>query len=96
METKIQLKHPAGKKAVSISKDKYDVLKNQTIQCLNSNPEATFSEISKIIAKDFNKKKIKFNGSLNWYLEWVKLDLEARQIIKRVPRTVPQKYLLVK
>jgi len=28
MQTKIQLKHPAGKKAVSMDKAKYDLLKN--------------------------------------------------------------------
>jgi hypothetical protein len=42
------------------------------------------------------EKKIRFDGSLNWYLEWVKLDLEAQGIIKRIAKTAPQKYLLVK
>ncbi len=87
METKIQLKHPAGKKAVSISKDKYELLKGETIKYLKSNPEGTFSDISKAISQDFKERKIKFSGSLNWYLEWVKLDLEARGIIKRIPKT---------
>lgn len=94
MEQKIQLKHPQGKKAVSISKDKYELLTTETVKYLTEKKDGTFSDISKSIAQDFKEKKIKFDGSLNWYLEWVKLDLEARQIITRVPKTAPQKYLL--
>ena len=94
MEQKIQLQHPQGKKAVSISKDKYELLKTEIVEYLTKNADATFSDISKAIAHDFKEKKIKFDGSLMWYLEWVKLDLEAKQIITRVPKTSPQKYLL--
>jgi hypothetical protein len=35
METKIQLKHPAGKKAVSISTYKYELLKKQITDFLD-------------------------------------------------------------
>jgi len=94
MEKKIQLKHPQGKKAVSISKGKYELLKAETIKYLKKNSEGTFSDISKAISQNFKEKKIEFDGSLNWYLEWVKLDLEAQQFIIRVPKTSPQKYLL--
>jgi hypothetical protein len=94
MEQKIQLRHPQGKKAVSISKDKYELLKTETVLYLSKNPDGTFSDISKTITKNIKERKIKFDGSLNWYLEWVKLDLEAQGIIKRVPKTTPQKYML--
>jgi hypothetical protein len=96
MQIKIQLKHPQGKKAVSISKDKYELLKTETVKYLTKNSDGTFSDISKAIAHDFMEKKIRFDGSLNWYLEWVKLDLEAQGIIKRIAKTAPQKYLFVK
>ena len=96
MEQRIQLKHLQGKKVVSISKDKYELLKTETVKYLSKNPDGTFSDISNTIAQNFKEKKIKFNGSLNWYLEWVKLDLEAKQIIARVPKTSPQKYILTK
>lgn len=95
-EQKIQLKHPLGKKAVSINKDKYDLLTKETIQSLTEKKDGTFSEISKSIVQSLKDKKIIFDGSLNWYLEWVKLDLEARQIISRVPKTSLQKYTLTK
>ena len=95
-EQKIQLKHPQGKKAVSISKDKYELLKAETVKYLTEKKDGTFSDISKTIAQTFKDRKVKFDGSLNWYLEWVKLDLEARNVITRVPNTSPQKYILAK
>ncbi len=94
MEQKIQLKHPQGKKTVNISKDKYEQLKTEMINYLTENPDRTFSDISKAIVQQFKENRITFNGTLNWYLEWVKLDLEARQIIQRVPKTAPQRYIL--
>ncbi len=39
------------------------------------------------------KLKGKFSGSISWYAETVKLDLEARKLIKRT-NSKPQKYLL--
>lgn len=92
----IQLKHPQGKTAVSINKDKYDLLTTVTIQYLTERQEGTFSEILKSITQIFMDKKIIFDGVLNCYLEWVKLDLEARQIIAKFPKNSPQKYKLTK
>ena len=36
-----------------------------------------------------------FQGSINWYVVVVKLDLEATGILKRVPGTTPQQVRLV-
>ena len=36
-----------------------------------------------------------FDGSIKWYLETVKLDLEARGVIERVPKTRPQLLRLI-
>lgn len=83
MDQKIQLVHPAGKKAVRIDKGKYDVLKKALMNYLKTKGEATHAEILQAITKDFKQKKIKFVGSVEWNLEWVKLDLEARKEIRR-------------
>jgi len=40
--------------------------------------------------------KIKFKNSIGWYVESVKLDMEAGKIIERIPRTSPQKYSIKK
>ena len=96
MDQKVQLKHPQGKKPISMSKDKYVLLKSVMLKYLRAKRTATFTEISAAIAKDFRTKGTTFKGSLPWHLEWVKLDLEARKIIKRVPKTAPQEYMIVR
>ena len=83
MNQKIQLKHPAGKKAVSMDKVKYDTLKKAILQCLKINGELSHTEMLKTITEDFKKKKIKFEGSIEWHMEWVKLDLEAKKEITK-------------
>ncbi len=87
MEQKIQLKHPAGKKAISMDHDKYDVLKKSLLNILRTKGELTHTELLKAITADFKKSKIKFEGSIEWNMEWVKLDLEARKEIKRVEQS---------
>jgi len=84
METKIQLQHPEGKKAVSMDQNKYDVLKNAILNTLRVKGELTHKEMLKAVTEDFKTNRVKFKGSVEWNMEWVKLDLEARKEIKRV------------
>lgn len=94
MEQKIQLKHPTGKKAISMDKEKYDVVEKSLLICLKGKTEATHKEILNAITKDFRKNKIEFEGSIEWHMEWVKLDLEARKKIARIAATTPIKFKL--
>lgn len=94
MNDRVQLKHPQGKKAVSMSTGKYCLLKLAVLKCLRVKRKATFSEISRTIEKEFKTEGQTFKGSLPWHLEWVKLDLEARKVIRRVPKTAPQEYMI--
>lgn len=95
MDTKFQLKHPAGKKAVRMDKSKYDLLKTSLLNFMKSNSEYSHAEMLKAITDDFKKNKIKFEGSIGWNLEWVKLDMEARKEIKRVS-DAPVKFVIGK
>ena len=36
-----------------------------------------------------------FRGSIEWYVEVVKLDLEARKMIEQIHKTKPQLYKLI-
>ena len=94
MDQKIQLMHPDGKKAVSIKKEKYYVLKNAIISSLKAQGESTHADIQMAITQEFKNNNIKFEGSLDWYLEWVKLDLEARKEIKRVGDKSPVRFTI--
>ena len=95
METRIQLEHPAGKKAVSMDKAKYEVVQKSLLDRLKTKGESTHTEILQTIIDDFGRNKTKFEGSIEWHLEWVKLDLEARKQIKRIGDRSPVKFALV-
>lgn len=96
METKIQLQHPGGKKAISMDKGKYETLKKVLLNRLKTKGESTHKEILQTVTEDFKKTKTKFKGSVEWHMEWVKLDLEARKEIKRTGDKSPIKFAIVK
>ena len=50
--------------------------------------DANFSKYSKKLSEELSKT---FNGKVGWYVVTLKLDLEARGIIERIPKTSPHK-----
>ncbi len=84
MEQRIQLEHPVGKKAVSMTRGKYDVMRKTLLNLLKTKGELSHAEIKRAITEEFKKSKTKFEGSIEWHMEWVKLDLEAKNEIKRL------------
>ena len=94
METRIQLHHPAGKKAVSMDENKYEILKKIILNQLKAQGELSHTEILRVIINDFKKQKTTFPGSIEWHMEWVKLDLEANKLIERVPGKTGIKFRL--
>lgn len=94
MQQTIQLKHPAGKKAVSMDKGKYDLVKKPLLRQLKARDGSTHAEMLQAILNEFDENGTKFDGSVEWHMEWVKLDLEARDEIRRIPKTSPIKFAL--
>jgi hypothetical protein len=87
----IQTLHPQqGKKNKRISLHKYNIIKENILAIL-ANTELTHSEL---MEKLYDNVKDSFEGGVQWYGETVKLDLEARKIIKRTD-TKPEKYKMV-
>jgi len=91
-EERILTKHPQGKTGVSISKAKYDLIKMGLIDCLKAKP-LTQDELMNCVTKRLQSK---FEGSMKWYAENVKLDLEARGEIERVTGKKKETYRLRK
>jgi len=81
MEEKILTLHPQGKKGVRIDKAKYETMRKTILDVL-SKAALTHNDLASAVEK---KLKGKFEGSIPWYMEGTKLDLEARGIIERVP-----------
>jgi hypothetical protein len=63
--------------------DKYTVIKKALLNSLKQNRELTHIELLDVVIDNFKKNKIKFEGSVEWYMESVKLDLETNKIIER-------------
>ncbi|MEP7266422.1 MAG: hypothetical protein ABI844_02260 [Saprospiraceae bacterium] len=89
---KIQTLHTKkGKTNKSISLEKYQVIKFHLLAIAKqSQPDHT-----ELMEQLFARVKDNFKGGVQWYGETVKLDLEARGIIERIPGK-PEKYKLSK
>ena len=87
MKDTIRTLHPEKKQGVNISKEKYEVIRKAIISALQKQNEITFMNLSRAVEKEVNGT---FEGSVTWYVTTVKLDLEARGLIKRVPNSRPQ------
>jgi hypothetical protein len=81
MDDKILTLHPQGKKGVHIDRAKYETMKKTLLQLLGKKG-LTHRELTDAAVKAL---KGKFEGSIPWYMEATKLDLEARKVIERVP-----------
>ncbi|MCK6542661.1 hypothetical protein L6Q79_08265 [bacterium] len=83
----ILTRHPQGKQGVRIDKSKYDMIRGFILSTLKERGPMPFEELTdyavKILSSDFE-------GSVVWYIVTVKLDLEARKLIIRLPRKSPQ------
>lgn len=83
MHEKVQLLHPEGKKLARIDKEKYDVIRKAILQALKKGP-LRHKELLEAVLSHFKKNNIRFEGAVEWYMEGVKLDLEATKVITRV------------
>lgn len=83
MGNKIQLKHPQGKKAINMDAAKYELMKTAIRTCLQEAGSLSHSEMKAGVTIYFSQNKIRFPGSTEWHMEWVKLDLEAQGLIRR-------------
>lgn len=87
MKVMIHTLHPEKKQGVNISKEKYEIIREAILCVLKTEKEISFMNLSRAVEKEV---KGKIEGSVTWYVTTVKLDLEARGLVKRVPNSRPQ------
>lgn len=78
--------HPQGKKGVNILREKYNLIKDFIIQKIRQHGTISYEDLSELAEEELASS---FDGKPVWYIVTVKLDLEARGIIERVPKTSP-------
>jgi hypothetical protein len=79
--------HPEKKQGVNISRQKYQVIRGAILSTLRQHKEMPFMKLSRAVE---DQVRGSFEGSVMWYVTTVKLDLEARGEIERVPNSRPQ------
>lgn len=90
---KIMTLHPdASKQGVNIDRAKYDTVRDAIVSLLEQRGEMTYTDLADAVGEVLTGN---FEGSIQWYTVTVKLDLEARGVIERVPRTTPHRVRLV-
>jgi hypothetical protein len=89
---KIETLHPEGKQGRRIDKTKYEMIREAVLACLNSG-ELTHAQLNACVEQ---KVSGTFQGSIAWYAETVKLDLQAREQIQRVHEAKRTTYRIVK
>ena len=83
--------HPQGKKGVNISKRKYGVIRDFILSTIQEHGKITYEQLDDLATK---KLANTFDGKVGWYVVTVKLDLEARGLIERIPKTSPHQLRL--
>lgn len=85
-DDKIMTLHPQGKKGVNILKRRYNVIKDFILDTIKEHKRISYEKLSDMAIDQLSST---FDGKVAWYIVTVKLDLEARGIIERVPKTSP-------
>lgn len=79
-----------------MEKKKYETLKKSLVKAFKTQKEMTFKEMLKSVINDLNEQKITFQGSVQWHLAWVQMDMEANDELTKDTSKSPQKFKLTK
>jgi len=75
-----------------VNKAKYEAFRTAILAVVPKNETGIlFKDMPKLVAKKIPKEMLPAKGSASWYTTVVKLDLEARKLIERVPGETPQR-----
>jgi hypothetical protein len=91
-EGRIMTLHPEGKQGTHIDFDQYLTIREAIVRILGDQGEMTLKDLTSRIEDEVGPD---FDGSVRWYVMTVKLDLEAREIVERVPDETPQRVRLI-
>lgn len=90
-EGKVLTLHPQGKQGRSIDRFKYELTRQAILDCLQER-DMTQDELVRCVVVRLQNR---FEGSKGWYMESVKLDLEARKVIERYKAKPRDRYRIV-
>lgn len=91
MSERIMTLHPTGKRGVHITKARYDAVAQAIVASIAMAGVVPFKDLA---AQVEARLPADFDGAVGWYTTTVKLDLEARGVLERVPGASPQQIRL--
>lgn len=91
-EDRILTLHPQGKQGVNIDREKYGAVRRAIMEAIRAQGEMPFADLADAVGQRLPPD---FDGSVGWYTTTVKLDLEARGLIERIPGRGPQRLRIV-
>ena len=91
-ETILALNPDPSKSPARIEKAKYEAIRAAVLAALKERGEIAFKDLRNAVAEHLSEP---FDGSVSWYTTTVKLDLEARGLIERIPDRTPQHLRLI-
>lgn len=91
-DEKVQLRRPDGKPGPRIDKNRYTVIRAILLDIIPNNPTGVpFVGLADKVSKALPHTPSIDSGSVGWLTTHIKLDLEARGEIERVPDSSPQR-----
>lgn len=92
-ETKITCYTPTpGKQPTRIDRWKYDLIRKAILDSIpEGDIEVPFNNLAAMIAKRLSSEETARLGSVSWYTTTVKLDMEVKGEIERIPGSDPQR-----
>ena len=92
---RIQTRHPDPAKAgANIDAAKYWAVREAILRVLPTDDEGLpFADLPTEVAARLPGRALPGGGAIGWYVTTVKLDLEARGLIARIPGATPQRLL---
>ena len=86
-DERVHCLHPdPDKSAPRIERWKYDAVRKAILASVpDAEPGIAFRELWQLVPDKLEQRELEELGSLGWYLTTVKLDLEARSELKRLP-----------
>lgn len=91
MAEKFLTLHPEGKKGVNIDQKKYEMVREAILSAVKEHEVISFTNLMEEVGRRVDDS---FEGSIAWYTTSVKLDLEARDALERIPGRSPQQIRL--
>jgi len=81
-----------GKRGTRVRKDMYDLFRKTILAATpRTKTGITFRDLVRRVGERLDGRDFNAKGSVSWYTTTIKLDLEARGLIERIPGTRPQR-----